>query len=147
VLEVLLQEPTARAQGPALREVPPENAEGRVFRRFLAQDVPGNVVLTIDVPEVITTQRTKVYFAVGGVVLLSMIGALAYAARRARPVATVPAPVESRAQILVRELASLDEEFERTPNANDAARESYERERTRLKRELADALGAERQPT
>ena len=45
VLEVLVQEPTARVQAPALREVPPESAEGRVFRRFLAQDVPANVVL------------------------------------------------------------------------------------------------------
>jgi hypothetical protein len=144
VLEVLVQEPTARVQGVALREVPPENAEGRVFRRFLAQDVAGNAVLDIDVPEVVTTQRNKVYIAVGAVVLLSMAGALVFAARRRRP-AVAAVPVETRAQVLLRELASLDDQFERTSNANDGTRESYERERTRLKRELADALEAQRQ--
>ena len=85
VLEVLVQEPTARVQGPSLREMPPVNAEGRVFRRFLAQDVAGSAVLTIDVPEAVTTQRNKVYFAVGAVVLISMIATLIFAVRRAGP--------------------------------------------------------------
>jgi hypothetical protein len=146
VLEVLIQEPTARVQGPALREVPPQSAEGRVFRRFLAQDVPASVVLSVDVPEVVAAQRNKVYFAVGGVVLLSMIAALIVAARRSKPTPlTSRPPTESRAEVLVRELASLDDEFERTSNASDEARQGYEHERARLKRQLADALEAERQ--
>ena len=50
-----------------------------------------------------------------------MIGALIVAARRVRPAAVAaPTPVESPVQVLVRELASLDDEFERTPDANDA---------------------------
>jgi hypothetical protein len=145
VFEVLVQEPTARVQAPAFREVPPQSAEGRVFRRFLAQDVPANIVLSVDVPEVITTERNKVYVGVGVVVLLSMIGALIFAGRRSNAAGVaLPVVAETRSQSLVRTLASLDEEFEKTSNASEAAREHYTRERSRLKAQLAGALDDER---
>ena len=36
-----------RVEAPALREVPSVSAEGKVFRRFLAQDVPASGVLRV----------------------------------------------------------------------------------------------------
>jgi hypothetical protein len=44
----------------------------------------------------------------------------------------------------VRDLAALDDRFEQTSDATAESRDAYERERARLKHELADALDAER---
>ena len=151
LFEVLVQEPTARVLGGKFREVPPQTAEGRVFRRFLGEDLQGNVVLTVDVPRMIGAERNKIYMAVGIALLTAMIVALFYAARRARPAlaasmaATVPVP-ESRSAVLVRNLAALDEEFEHAPQGDNERRATYERDRAALKQQIADALAAERQP-
>ena len=141
----------SRPLGGKFREVPPQTAEGRVFRRFLGEDLQGNVVLTVDVPRMIGAERNKIYMAVGIALLTAMIVALFYAARRARPAlaasmaATVPVP-ESRSAVLVRNLAALDEEFEHAPQGDNERRATYERDRAALKQQIADALAAERQP-
>lgn len=148
LFEVMVQEPAAHVTGPALREVPPQSAEGRVFRRFLAQDVPSGSVVGVDMPENVTGERTKIYLAVGAVILLSMIAGLIVAARRSRVAKpNLPPAPEPASQALLRELASLDDAFERTLDASDGARQDYARERELLKRQLADALEAERQAT
>lgn len=144
VFEVLVQEPTASVRGLPLREVPPQSAEGRTFRRYLGQDVAAGGVLGIDVPEVVTEQREKVYFAVGAVVVLAMLAGLFMAVRRSRTTARPEPATESAAQTLVRALASLDESFERTNDPSEDARAAYERERSALKQQLSAALAAER---
>ncbi|HVX39645.1 MAG TPA: hypothetical protein VHB25_08730 [Gemmatimonadaceae bacterium] len=146
VMEVLVQEPTAKVSGAKLREVAPVSAEGRTFRRFLGQDLGASTVLQIAEPHVVGPEREKVYVGVGIAVLAAMLAALVFAARRprlrARPVR--PAPAEPRSQVLVRTLATLDESFEQTPAPDAATRADYEARRASLKRELADALAAER---
>jgi hypothetical protein len=161
VVEVLLEEPTAQARGVALREVPPVSMEGRTFRRFLGQNIAANAVLRVDVPRMIGPERQRAYFGVGAAVVAMMLVALLFAARRARPrwaVAGVAAfrrsapsatPVvvpESPSQQLVRAIADLDAAFERVSPNDDAARAAYEAQRADLKRQLADALAADRQP-
>jgi hypothetical protein len=150
VLEVLVQEPTARVEAPALREVPSANAEGRVFRRFLAQDVPPSGVLRIDVPRMSVSTRASVYRAVLYVLLATMAVALVFAFRRRRASA-VPATVamvdEPRSRALVRAIATLDDDFDRAGGADDSARAEYEARRASLKQELAAVLEAERRVT
>lgn len=153
VLEVLVQEPTARVEAPALREVPPANAEGRVFRRFLAQDLRPNATLRIDVPRMSVSERETIYRVVLYVLVAAMAVALALAARRGRgatrsAVAPPPAPTpEPRSRALVRAIATLDDDYDRAGGADDSARSEYESTRASLKRELADVLAAERKPS
>jgi hypothetical protein len=151
LLEVLVQEPTARVEAASLREVPPANAEGRVFRRFLAQDLKPGAVLRIDVPRMTVTARKSIYHAVLYVLIAVMVIALAFAVRRGRRstravLPPVP-PAEPRSRVLVRAIATLDDDFDRTGGGDAAARSEYETTRASLKRELTEALAAERQPS
>ncbi|MEX0908900.1 MAG: hypothetical protein WDZ58_03965 [Gemmatimonadaceae bacterium] len=50
VYEVLIEEPRGVASGAKLTEEPAVTAEGRTFRRFMAQEVPLNAVAVIDIP-------------------------------------------------------------------------------------------------
>lgn len=146
VFEILVQEPAARVQAPALRETPPVNAEGRTFRRFLAQDLAANAVVRVDVPRVIGREREKVYIGVAIALIAAMAAALMVTARRSftRVRAPIVSRAEARSQELLRSIAALDTEFERNPSPDDAAKTSYETRRAALKTELADALAAER---
>jgi hypothetical protein len=86
VMEILLEEPTARVDAPKLREVDPVAVEGRAFRRYLAQDVPASGVTRVTVP-VALGDRRALYFAL----VLTAVGAVMLAAlaraftRRTRP--------------------------------------------------------------
>ena len=154
ILEILVQEPTARVQGPRLREGAPVSAEGRTFRRILGQDLPANAVVQIDVPRVIGGEREKVYVGVAAALLAAMALALVVAARRSRLRPRVafgadvaPPPAESRSRVLAREIAALDTEFERRAAPDEQTRSAYEARRLALKRELGDALAEERRGT
>lgn len=85
VLEVLLEDPSARAVLPGLRQMPPVAVDGREFRRFIAQDVTAASVLTIQVPEV--AQPLATWFAAGLTLVIGgvMTWALARALRRRSP--------------------------------------------------------------
>ena len=140
-----MQEPTARVQGPSLREMAPVSAEGRVFRRFLAQDLSASAVMRIEMPRIIGAERERVYFGVGIALLAAMAVSLVFAARRSVPRRAVARPQPDRApsRALIRAIAALDTDFERL-HADDAAREAYRAKRASLKSELAAALAAER---
>ena len=87
VMEILLEEPTAQAEAPRVREVDPVSIQGRTFRRFIAQDVAAGSSARVVVP-VIIGDRRMMYFAV----VLTAIGAAMLASlaraftRRPRPV-------------------------------------------------------------
>ena len=92
VMEVLLEEPTARVEAPRLREVDPVTVEARAFRRYLAQDVPAAGVTRVTVP-IALGDRRALYFAlvltaVGAVMLAGLARAFT---RRARPFAPLAA--------------------------------------------------------
>ena len=149
VFELLVQEPAAKVTGLPIREMAPVSADGRVFRRFLAQDVPASAVISIDIPRIIGPERQKVYLGVGIALLVAMAFALVFAVRRSTPrsafagYAQQPDPTE----ILLRAIAVLDADFERRGVADDRARAAYETQRATLKAELAAVLAAGRRAT
>jgi hypothetical protein len=145
VFEILVQEPAARVSGIQIREMAPVSADGRVFRRFLAQDVPGDGVVSIDIPHLIGAEREKVYLGVGLTLLLAMVLTLAYAARRSMPrlaFAGRKVAPPSRAEALLHSIADLDANFERNASPTDAARAAYDAKRAKLKAELTQVLAA-----
>jgi hypothetical protein len=148
ILEVLVQEPTARVAGAKLRETAPVSADGRTFRRFLGQDLSAGTVLQVDVPRLIGAEREKVYFGVGSALLAGMLVALIVAGRRSmlrRPSITpVRVAPEPRSRQLLRELAQLDDEFENRAPTDDATRADYQSKRAILKAQFAEALAEER---
>jgi len=147
ILEVLVEEPTTRVQAPGLRETPAVNAEGRTFRRFLAQDVAPGAVVRIDPPRLPGVNRGRVYVGIAALFIAAMLIALVFAARRRAPDAVGAMPVEPRSRRLVREIAELDEAFEREADASDDARSDYQTRRAALKSELAHVLAGERGPS
>jgi len=151
VLEVLVQDPSARIDGAKLRETAPVSADGRTFRRFLGQDLTAGTTLHIDIPRLIGAERERVYVSVGAVLLATMAVALVVAARRSmsrRPLAASPTAVpELRSHAIMRGLATLDEEFEKIATPDDAMRAEYQAKRTALKSQFAEAIAEERRPT
>ncbi|HEY6825504.1 MAG TPA: hypothetical protein VI259_01530 [Gemmatimonadaceae bacterium] len=143
VLEVLVQEPTARVQAPGLRETPAVSAEGRTFRRFLAQDVAAGAMVRVDPPRAVGASRQRVYSGVGVLFVAAMFVALVFALRRRphRGAATLTQPEPQR---LMREIAELDDAFEREADVNQEVRANYEARRATLKSELAHLLAGER---
>ena len=147
VFEILVEDRNAIVAGAGLEETAPSNIEGRVFRRFQAQTLGPPTVVTVSVPRAPAAPRGTNVALVGAVGVIA-VGALVFALRRSRRrVTAVPAPVlpatESEIDALARAIASLDATFERTVAPSDAERAAYERERDRLKRQLADRLAAQ----
>ncbi|MDB4875959.1 MAG: hypothetical protein JWM41_2405 [Gemmatimonadetes bacterium] len=147
VFELLVQEPSAKISGIPIREMAPVSTDGRIFRRFLAQDLEGSSVARIDLPRMIGAEREKVYLGVALTLLAAMTLALVFAARRSTPklafarrVRAEPSPAEA----LLRAIADLDADFERGTFADDDARAGYETKRAALKAELSVVLAASR---
>ncbi|HVF38982.1 MAG TPA: hypothetical protein VM939_03710 [Gemmatimonadaceae bacterium] len=84
VLEVLIEEPKGTVTGSSsLKEVEPVALERRTFRRFLASNVPANVVSVIDLPAAARTSVDRRYLALLTVIIGgAMVVALARALRR-----------------------------------------------------------------
>jgi hypothetical protein len=79
VLEVLVEEPGARAEAPRMRQVASVAVEGRSFARYLAQDVPAASVVRVTVPLVLGNKRTLYFVLVVTAIGAAMLGALAHA--------------------------------------------------------------------
>src|SRR5215510_795173 len=107
VFEILVEDPKAEVRAPLLREMAPESMEGRVFRRFLAQDLAAEAAVRVSLPRIAIGERQRIYLVVGLSLLALMLVALIFAARRpraARAARVVPAPPapEARSQTLAR---------------------------------------------
>jgi len=151
VLEVLVQEPTARITGARMRESAPVSSDGRTFRRFVGQDLSAGTTLQLDLPRLIGAEREKAYFGVTGALLAGMLVALVVAGRRSRSRRRVAVPVrvppEPRSRRLLRALAALDDEFEKLSSPDAATRAEYEAKRASLKTQFGEALADERRAT
>ncbi|HEU4996601.1 MAG TPA: hypothetical protein VFT29_17415 [Gemmatimonadaceae bacterium] len=142
VLEVLLEEPRAKVEGPKLTEVASVAIDGRMFRRFIAHDTPASAVIRVSAPEPVARNDRVMRLVASGIALAmaAAFGVWLYRQRREPAYTTArPSAVES----LVAELAALDARFERESDTN-AARATYERERAALRERLEQALAAER---
>jgi hypothetical protein len=146
LLEIMVEDARARVAAPRLREVAPVNADGRTFRRFLAQDLEANTVVRIDVPGAGVVKPERVDLGVGAAIAAAMLVALLFATRRSLRMPK-PAPVlaEAPSSVLARRIAELDDSFEHSASRDGGARETYQARREELKRQLADALANERQ--
>ncbi|HEY9480213.1 MAG TPA: hypothetical protein VIP79_08990 [Gemmatimonadaceae bacterium] len=160
VLEVLLEEPGAKASGARLSQVAAASIEGRTFNRFLAQDVPENAVFTIVAPPPGTPPLNERYqIVLVAVISMLMLGALMLTFTRRRALArsgggaypggsvaaatAVPAEGHEAAR-LAREIAELDAAHERNGTSGGEAEEAYRTRRAELKRSLAVELDARR---
>ena len=145
VLEVLSEEPGTTVRGAGLVEVDAVSVEGRSFRRFLAQNVARGATLTIDVPAPARDPRGPMIALTLLLLGASMLIALAAAfTRRGRRAAPPDRPKQDDAQALAREIAVLDEAFERLPAPTEDARAGYEARRGALKAQLGAALARAR---
>jgi hypothetical protein len=144
-LEVLLEDPGVRIEGAGLAPVASVNIEGRVFRRFTADSVPAGAVVRAAVPA-LGQSRTTLYVAIVLIaVMAAMLVALArsFRGRGAVGVPASAAPAPRSADALAREIAALDEEFERSPPTDREMREAVASRRAGLKDALNRALAAE----
>jgi hypothetical protein len=84
ILEVLIEEEKGKVTGAKLVEKDPVAVERRTFRRFLADDVPGNSVSVIDLPPSTQSGNLDPRYMVALTALVGtvMIAALARALRR-----------------------------------------------------------------
>jgi hypothetical protein len=151
VLEVLLEEPAATAAGANLQEVDPVSAQGRTFKRYLAQNAPANSVVRIVAPAAVehtgASYRVWLAGAIGALMLAALVLTVVRRTPRRVPVAFAPPapPVTTRASdSLLRELATLDASFERVPSPSAEERSRYDAERAALKSRVAAALAEER---
>ena len=144
VLEVLVEDPGATASGGGLVEQRPVALEGRSFRRFLGQDVRTGSTVTINVgaPTGSGGNQFVLVLIIATAGIMSI--ALAFALTRRRPRRQAPrvAPPVA-AEHLARDIAELDDAFERMTSPTDADREAYRTRRDVLKARLADALAKE----
>ena len=76
VYEILVEEPRGQVSGARLTEEQAVTADGRTFRRFLAQEVPRNAVALITIPSPARTWSPKFLIlftvAVGSLMLLAL---------------------------------------------------------------------------
>jgi len=83
VYEILIEEKAGSVTGPHIGEVVPVSVDERNFRRFLAQDMPGNSVAIIDLPPPPRSARTidprylvALTLLIGGTMVLALAQAL-----------------------------------------------------------------------
>jgi hypothetical protein len=147
LLEVLLEEPNARAVAPGLQRVDPVTVESRTFNRFLAQNVAAGGVLRIEVARSAFTSRgvwvAPMVVSIAAAMVLVLLRVSRRRAPTAQRVSVRPREAESTAERLAREIAELDARVENTPQLADADRAAYVRRRAELKSALASALDAE----
>ena len=144
VFEVLVEDPGATASGGGLAEQQPVSLEGRRFRRFLAQNVRtgSKLVINVGAPTAPRGNRMLYVTVVGAAVIMVLALAFALTRRRsARVAVAVQAPDD--AAHLAREIAELDDAFERAASPSDTERDAYRQRRDELKTRLAAALAKE----
>ena len=150
VLEVLVEESRSTVSGARLAEVEPVTTSGRTFRRFLAQAVPANSVVHVEVPFVVGEVRTRWLRTMAVTCVAAMLAAILVAFRRRRRVApmravsTDAARPASPSELLLAEITSLDARYEQLAAPSAAERVQYEEARAVLKSRLAAELAGER---
>ncbi len=147
VLEVLVEEETARVSGAGVRAMEAARAQGRLFRRYLAQDVPAGDTVRVEVQATTAETRSRWMLAVGTLLLAAMGAGLVRAlrARRGRAAAAPDStPAEPTRDQLLGALAALDARQERADAALPPA--EYAEQRAALKATLQRRLAGERTP-
>jgi hypothetical protein len=141
VLEVLVEDTEGSATGAKLKKMASVNLEGRPFKRFLAQDTPGNDVVTVIAPtNTSRTLSTRMAIVILGIGAAMLAGLAASLMRRGPLVARAHELDGTDPDEIARKIAALDDAFEKieSPTADDRA-DHYE-SRARLKSKLTSAI-------
>ena len=147
VFEVLMEDPGGTASGGGLAEQQPVSLEGRSFRRFLGQNVRSGAKLVINVGAPTAPRGNRMLYVTVVSAAAIMVLALGFALTRRRSMrVVVHAPPVDDAAHIAREVAELDDAFERVASPSDAERDAYRQRRDELKRRLAAALAKEEVP-
>jgi hypothetical protein len=144
VLEVLVEDPGATATGGGLAEQAPVSLEGRRFRRFLSQEVKDGSTVTVNVGEPTAPRGNRFVLLPVLAAAAIMALALAVALTRRRPVRVIArSAAPDDAARLARDIAELDDAFERVNAPSEAERDAYRQRRETLKAQLSAALAKE----
>ena len=139
VLEVLIEDPSGTAHGAQLREVNPYAADGRTFKRFLAQDVAATGVAVLDAPVSDSTVRLRSLYGIAIGVAFALLLGLTVARWRLRH-GRRTARADDDPERLAREIADLDAVAERDDPADTARAAEYRAAREVLKERLTYVL-------
>ena len=164
VLEVLLEEPGATADGAGLADKGSVVVDGKTFRRYLGASTSANAVLTLGVAAGSGRTATPAWLLPLGLTLVTLGALLAFARRqpgsrsraidehRARPesprTASMPAAsgrLDSATRLACR-VAAVDATLDGTPAPNDAARRDLQQYRALMKGELVRVLAERTTP-
>ncbi|MHB1311817.1 MAG: hypothetical protein ACYC3L_07345 [Gemmatimonadaceae bacterium] len=143
VLEVLVEDPLAKVEGPGITPAPQAALNGRSFARFLAQDVKANTIVRVHAPtEGVTSGRAlKVFIIVAALGAVLLVG-LASAMMR-RPLSTRSQVVATDSASLRTQLAALEEAFGNLEHPTAEQRADHWQRRAHLKQQLSDVLARE----
>jgi len=143
VLEVLVEDPLAKVEGPGITPAPQAAVNGRTFSRFLAQDVKANTIVRVYAPTegVTTGNDLKVFIVVAALGAVLLVG-LASAMMR-RPLSTRSQVVATDSASLRTQLAALEESFANLEHPTAEQRADHWQRRAHLKQQLSDVLARE----
>ncbi len=143
VLEVLVEDPLARVEGPGITRAPQESLNDRAFSRFLAQDVKANTIVRVHAPTEGSSggAQIKVFLVVAALGAVLLVG-LASAMMR-RPLSTRSQVVAADAASLRTQLAALDEAFGNLKQPTAAQRADHWQRRAHLTQRLTDVVARE----
>jgi hypothetical protein len=141
VLEVLVEDTQGDASGAKLKKMASVNLEGRAFRRFVAQDAPGNAVITVLAPTQVgaafSTRIAIVILAIGAAMLVGLAASLM---RRGPLVAHAGEIGDADVDDIARRIAALDEAFEKSDSPTADERADHYEARAKMKAQLTSAL-------
>jgi hypothetical protein len=152
VFELLVQEQDAVVEGGGFTEVAAVQQEGVLLRRLLAQNVPSRTVLRFSMPKPVSRIGRKGVTVVAGAISAAMVLALGFVFwRRRRPREVDGQPPRTRGEdpvdALVRQLATMDADFERRGEASADERAAFAARRAELKARLNAALADAHRPS
>ena len=142
VVEVLIEDIAGTAVGGGLKGMPAVTIDGRRFNRFLAQDVAANSVIEVRAPThggFIVSLRTAIIFVAVGALLLLMLSR-GYVRRSRILGARAGRAVDT--EVLARQIAILDDAFEKISQPSASQRADHYEARARLKAQLTASLAA-----
>lgn len=144
VLEVLVEGTEGSASGANLKKMASVNVGGRPFRRFVAEEAPMNAIVTVLAPTApfaigasLSVRMAFVIVAIGAVMLTGLAASL----MRKGPLMARPDELgDTDPDDVARQIAALDDAFEKKDSPTDDERADHYQARARLKARLTASL-------
>ncbi|HEV8409643.1 MAG TPA: hypothetical protein VGQ30_03980 [Gemmatimonadaceae bacterium] len=141
VLEVLVEDLQGDATGASLKKMASVNIEGRPFKRFLAQNSPGNSVVSAVAPSrpgaAFSTRMAIIVIGIGAAMLAGLGASLM---RKGPLVARAHELGGADPDDIARQIAALDDAFEKKQSPSEDERADHYESRARMKAKLTSAI-------